>query len=81
MADDRAIAHVSNFTTQALLILVRCLKNQGALGARQYEDALRDTLEAKDAPRARLDYTLLAHLLRALEKQQPGKPPRFDPVH
>jgi hypothetical protein len=36
------LAYTSNFVTIALLDLVHCLKNEGALGARQYENALRN---------------------------------------
>jgi hypothetical protein len=75
------LAYTSNFVTIALLDLVHCLKNQGALGARQYENALRATIEADGAPRERLDYQLLAQLLAVLEKQSPGKPPVIDSIH
>jgi hypothetical protein len=54
---------------------------QGALGERQYENALRETIEAEGAPRERVDYQFLAGLLAALEKQQPGRPPKIDATH
>jgi hypothetical protein len=82
--DDIAIerlAHTSNFVAIALVILVNCLKNEGALGPRQYEDALRATIEADGAQRDRLDYQLLAQLLAVLEKQSPGQPPVIDSIH
>ena len=78
MSQEAALAYTANFATSAILILVHCLKNQGALGARQYEDALRSTIEEKDAPRERLDYVFLAGLLNALENQSPGEPPKLD---
>jgi hypothetical protein len=76
-----SLAYQANFVTIALLDLVHCLKNQGALGARQYENALRATIEADGAPRERLDYQLLAQLLAVLEKQSPGQPPVIEPIH
>ena len=76
-----ALGHQANFVTTALLILANCLKNQGALGARQYEGALRATIEADGAQRNRLDYQLLAQLLAVLEKQRPGQPPVIDSIH
>jgi hypothetical protein len=80
-AHDDAIGYSANFTLQAILILVNCLKNQGALGERQYENALRVTIEADGAPRDRLDYQFLGQLLAALEKQRPGQPPVIDAIH
>jgi len=80
-AHDVAIGYSANFTTAAILILVNCLKNQGALGARQYENALRETIEADGAPRERLDYQFLAVLLATLEKQHLGQPPVIDSIH
>jgi hypothetical protein len=65
----------------ALIILVNCLKNRNALGARQYENALRETIEADGAERERLDYVLLANLLAMLERQRPREPPKLDSVH
>ena len=79
--DDAALAYSANFTATAILILVNCLKNQGALGERQYENALRATVEAEGAPRERLDYQHLAALLATLEKQRPGRPPETDAIH
>jgi hypothetical protein len=76
-----ALGYTANFVTAALLDLVHCLKNQGALGERQYENALRTTIEAEGAPRDRLDYQFLAALLAALEKQSPGRPPEIDAIH
>jgi len=76
-----AIGYSANFTATAILILVNCLKNQGALGERQYENALRATIEADGAPRDRLDYQFLGQLLAALEKQSPGQPPVTDAIH
>jgi hypothetical protein len=35
------LGYQANFVAVALVCLVNCLKNQGALGARQYENALR----------------------------------------
>jgi len=82
--DDNAaagLAYTANFVTIALLDLVHCLKNQGALGERQYENALRATIEADGAQRDRLDYQFLAQLLAVLEKQSPGQPPVIDSIH
>jgi hypothetical protein len=78
---DIALGYQANFVTVALVCLVNCLKNQGALGARQYEGALRATIEAGGPDRERLDYQLLAILLATLEKQEPGQPPKLDAVH
>jgi hypothetical protein len=79
--DDAALAYTANFSLSAILILVHCLKNSGALGERQYEDALRLTIDAEGAPRERLDYKFLQGLLEALEKQEPGQPPRVEGLH
>lgn len=81
LPQDEAAAHVANFVTVALIDLVHCLKNQGAIEARQYENALRTTIEHPDAPRERLDYVFLAELLRQLEKREPGKSPEIDAIH
>lgn len=78
---DAGIAYAANFALAAITVLVHCLKNQGALGARQYEEALRSTLEAEGAQTNRLDYQFLASLLATLEKQEPGQPPKVDAVH
>jgi hypothetical protein len=80
-ATAEGLAHTANFVTVALLDLVHCLKNRGALGKRQYENALRTTIEAEGAPRDRLDYQFLGALLGALEKQRPGQPPDLDSIH
>jgi hypothetical protein len=74
-----ALAHTSNGALTAFVI--NCLKNQGALGDRQYENALRATIEAEGAERERLDYQFLANLLAALEKHHRGRPPDLDAVH
>jgi hypothetical protein len=80
-AQDAALSYTANFSVTAIVLLVHCLKNQGALGDRQYEDALRATIEAAGAPTERLDYLQLAVLLDALEKQVPGEPPKLDMLH
>ena len=67
MIDDKALAYTANGTLMAVVILVNCLKNQGALGPTQYEDALRATIDAPGADASRLDYSLLRNLLKALE--------------
>jgi hypothetical protein len=72
---DQAIGLTANYTCVALTILVNCLKNQGALGATQFEDALQATLSAPGADRARLDYEFLKNLLKSLRRHEPGKPP------
>jgi hypothetical protein len=79
--DDKVAAYVANYAAQAILILVQCLKNQGALRERQYEDALRRTIEAAGAEAKRFDYVLLQELLALLEKQQSGAPPKIDAIH
>jgi hypothetical protein len=68
---DVAIASAANFVVIALTDLVHCLKNRGALGDRQYEAALRSTIEKADDS-AGLDYRFLAALLQHLERQHPG---------
>jgi hypothetical protein len=67
----------------ALTNLVHCLKNHGALGERQYEDALRSTIEQAGAAAAsRLDYLFLKAFLDHLEKQHPqGTPPDLNTIH
>jgi hypothetical protein len=65
---DIVLGYLAHFVRTALIDLVRCLKEQGALGERQYESAIRATLEKEGAPTGRLDYVFLAELLRALEK-------------
>jgi hypothetical protein len=72
---DEAIGLTANFACVALTILANCLKNQGALGPTQFEDALQATLSAEGADRARLDYEFLKNLLKTLRRNEPGKPP------
>jgi hypothetical protein len=79
---DIETSHLAHFVVLALVDLVHCLKNRGALGERQYEAALRSTIEKAGAAAQQLNYSYLAVLLQALEKQQPhGAPPDVDPIH
>lgn len=80
-ATDQAIGYTANFTVTAFVILVSCLKNQGALGERQFEDALRATIDAAGDDRSRLDYQQLEILWGMLNKQTPGQPPSSDPLN
>jgi hypothetical protein len=76
------LGYLSNFVGMALLNLVHCLKNQGVLGDRQYENALRSTIEKAGNGAERLDYQFLKVLLEQLGKQHPGgKPPDADAIH
>jgi hypothetical protein len=79
---DVAIGYLANFVAIALTDLVHCLTNRGALGDRQYEAALRTTIELAGDGAKRLDYQFLAALLQHLERQHPGgAPPDVDAIH
>ncbi len=62
---------ISNGLSIAYVILVNCLKNNGALEPDQVENGLRNTINAKDAERDRLDYQVLQTILAQLEGQKP----------
>lgn len=72
---EQALAHGLNYTTQALAMLINCLKNNGSLQANQYENALRFTLSQEGAELNRLDYQFLKHLLISLESDTPPPSP------
>ena len=71
-----AVVHTGNVALKAMTILVHCLKNQGVLRQRRYENPVRARIEPEGAERERL-----ADLLPHLEKQQPGQPPKIDAIH
>ncbi len=67
----QAIALTLNGVETALVILVNCLKNNGALRPDQFENGLRATINADGADRERLDYQVMAHFLDYLEGRDP----------
>jgi hypothetical protein len=70
----QAIGHTANFANVAMRILVGCLEKNGALLPGQFQDALRATVEHPQAERERLDYQMLAQLLKSLEGE-------IEPLH
>ena len=66
-----ALSLVANGIIVSYVMLVKCLKNNGALAGGQLENALRKTITAPGAARDRLDYEIIARVLAALE----GRPP------
>jgi hypothetical protein len=67
MSEAQAIAYTANFATVALRILIEGGEKNGALLPGQVQKALRATMGHPKAERHRLDYVLLADLLRQLE--------------
>jgi hypothetical protein len=63
----QAIQYVGNFTAVAFKILIECLEKNGALRPGQIRMALRGTIAHPQAERDRLDYQLLADLLKRLD--------------
>lgn len=64
-------AHVANFAAQAIAMLAKCLRLNGALIEGQFEAELRATIEADGAERGRPDYAFLEVLLQVLEDKVP----------
>ncbi len=67
----KAIALTNNGISTALVLLVNCLKNTGALDDGRFENALRNTINAPGAATDRLDYQVLSNILLRLEGQPP----------
>jgi hypothetical protein len=67
MSEAQAIAYTANFSTVAFKVLIECLERNGALQPGQIPKALRATLGHPAAEPHRLDYVLLADLLKQLE--------------
>ena len=72
MTDDlspemKALALTASATQNALVILAKCLMNNGALGPGQFPKALKDTFNEPDADWTRLDYHYLRQLATMLE--------------
>jgi hypothetical protein len=67
MSEAQAIAYTANFATVTFKILIECLEKNGALRPGQLQTALRGTIGHPKAERNRLDYVLLADLLKQLE--------------
>jgi hypothetical protein len=63
----QAIAYAANFASVTFKILIECLEKNGALLPGQVQKALRATIGHPKAERHRLDYVLLAELLKQLD--------------
>jgi hypothetical protein len=63
----QAIGHTANFATIAFRILIECLEKKGVLLPEQFQTALRKTIDHPKAERDRLDYQMLAELLKQLD--------------
>jgi hypothetical protein len=72
--DILAIRYVANFTTVTFKILIECLEKNAALRPGQIRTALRGTIAHPNAERDRLDYQMLADLLKRLDSsvESPG---------
>jgi hypothetical protein len=62
-----ALAYNASATQNALVILAKCLMNNGALKPGQYQNAIKATFNEPDADWTRLDYVFLQHLAQMLE--------------
>ena len=68
----QAIAYTANYASAVFKILIECLEKNGALIPGQVQKALRATVGHPKAERHRLDYVLLAELLKELDdKMEP----------
>ncbi len=67
----QAMAFAMNATSTAIVVLVNCLKNTGALDDGRFERALEKTINAPGAESDRLDYQFLAHILDRLQGRTP----------
>ena len=72
MTDDlspemKALAYNSSAIQNALVILAKCLMNNGALKPGQFPNALKETFNDPDAEWNRLDYVFLQQLEKMLE--------------
>ena len=65
----QAIAYTANYATAVFKILIECLEKNGALIPGQVQKALRATVGHPKAERHRLDYVLIAELLKELDNQ------------
>jgi hypothetical protein len=63
----KAVALIASATQNALVILSKCLMNNGALKPGQYPKALKDTFNEPDADWSRLDYHYFQQLTSMLE--------------
>jgi hypothetical protein len=64
----QASGYVANFTTVTFKILIECLEKNGALMPGQIWTALRGTIAHPKAEPGRLDYQMLADLLKRLDE-------------
>jgi hypothetical protein len=67
----QAIALTTNGISTAMVLLVNCLKNTGALDDGRFENALKSTINSPGAASDRLDYQVLANILLRLERKPP----------
>jgi hypothetical protein len=64
------IALLSNAVLNSLVILNKCLLNNGGLRPGQFSQALKDTLNPPDADWNRLDYTFFRQLAQMLDEAE-----------
>jgi hypothetical protein len=64
------IALLSNATLNSLVILHKCLLNNGALRPGQFSKALKDTFNSPDADWSRLDYAFFRQLAQMLDEAE-----------
>jgi hypothetical protein len=77
---EAAFVHILNYTTAAIVQLVTCLENAGALEKGRYAAAIADTINRQGAERNRPDYQHLALLLRYLQGDFEIKPPTLQVI-
>jgi len=63
--EQQAIAYQGSFVVTAITMIVNCLRNNGALGPTQVEDAIRATLKHPSARRARRNISEKLRIMRA----------------
>jgi hypothetical protein len=66
----KAVALYASATQNALVILTKCLLNNGALNVGQFSGALKETFNEPDADFQRLDYTFLQRLADMIDRAE-----------
>ncbi len=66
----KALAHHANATQVALVVMAKCLMNNGALRPGQFSNALKTTFNEPDADWARLDYQFLQELAKMMDEAE-----------
>jgi hypothetical protein len=66
----QAVALFASATQNALVILAKCLMNNGALKPGQFPNALKSTFNEPEADWTRLDYQYLQQLTKMLEEAE-----------